>query len=104
MSVLVLKAVRAGARQPAPCQRPQAGRKVKQSAACGPVHQDRDDVDTAVQRGLDLQADEIVGVVQAPLPVPLGDRQPPLADDSHQGRARRDSGRDHLGEVIAGLK
>ena len=63
-----------------------------------------DDADTAVKRGLDLQADEIVGVVQAPPPVPVGDSKPSLADDGHQGRARADSGRDHLGEVIAGLE
>jgi hypothetical protein len=44
--------------------------------ACRPVYQDRDDTDTAGQRGLDLQAHEIVGVVQAP-PTVITQRETP---------------------------
>lgn len=66
-------------------QRLQAGRQVGGAGHAGPVHQDRDDADTAGQRGLDLQADEILGVVQAPPSVLVGDSQPPLADDRDEG-------------------
>lgn len=74
------------------------------SSSAAPVHRYRDDADTAVQRGLDLQADEIARVVQTTKPVLVGDGQPPLANDGHQVRARTDRDRDHLGEIIAGLE
>jgi hypothetical protein len=78
-----VKAVRAELDSLTLCQRLQAGRKIRGAGHAGLVHQDGDDADTAVQCGLDLQADEIVGVVQAPPPVLVGDSQPPLADDGN---------------------
>ncbi len=53
---------------------------------------------------LDLQSHEIVGVIKAPPPVLVGDREPPIADERQQhvtGPNRRDN---HLDEVVAQLE
>jgi hypothetical protein len=75
-----VKAVRAELDSLTPCQRPQARRKVSGAGHAGPVHQNRNDTDTAVQRSLDLQADKVVRVVQAPPPVLVGELQRTIAD------------------------
>jgi hypothetical protein len=53
-----------------------------------PVNQDRDHPDIARQGRLDLQPHEVVGIVEATLPVLIGDRQP-LGADQWAGSSRR---------------
>jgi hypothetical protein len=69
----------------------------------GPIHQDRDDPDVARQGGLDLQAHEVIGVIETTLPMCIGDRQPLLTDQRQQHVAGPDRSGDHLHEVIAQL-
>ena len=67
----------------------------------GPFNQNGDDTDITCQRRLDLQPHEVVGVIQAPPPVLVGDREPPIADQGQQHVAGSDRGGDHLDEVVA---
>ena len=67
------------------------------------VDQDRDEQDLPLQRGLDLEPDEVVGVVQAPRSVRGGDVEPLLADQGEQDVARPDGVGDGLDEVVTEL-
>ena len=79
----------------------QAGRELVGARHPGPLHQDGDDPHVVGQRRLDLQAHEVLGVVQ-PGPAPLvGDGEPPVPDQRQQHVAGADRGGDHLDEVIA---
>ena len=68
-----------------------------------PVDQDRDDADLTCQGGLDLQPDEIVGVIEAAPPIRVGDPQPLITDQRQQHVAISDRTGDHLDEVVAQL-
>jgi hypothetical protein len=83
------------------CQRGEAGRQLVGVRHPRPFDQDRDDADVAGQRGLDLQAHEVVGVVQASLSVLVGDREPLLTDQRQEHVAGADRGGDLLDEVVA---
>jgi hypothetical protein len=67
------------------------------------ANEDRDDANVARQRRLDLQACEIVRVIEASPSVVADDRQPPIGDVRRQHIAVPDRGGDHLGKVIAHL-
>ena len=47
----------------------QAGRQLSGTRHPRPINQDRDDADVARQRGLDLQANEVIGVIEAAPPI-----------------------------------
>ena len=59
-----------------PGERLQAGRQISGPGHAGPVHQDRDNPDTASQRGLNLHPHEVIGVVEAPPPVLISGAKP----------------------------
>jgi hypothetical protein len=66
----------------------QAGRQFLGTGHPGPVKEDRDHLDPARQGRLDLQPHEVFGIVEATLPVHIGDRQP-LGADQWAGSSRR---------------
>jgi hypothetical protein len=70
---------------------------------CDPVDQHRDDPDVAFQRRLDLQPDQVVGVIELAAALSVGAVQPLVPNQRQQHVARPDGGRDRLGEVQAGL-
>jgi len=76
-------------------QRRQAGRQFRGRGHPRPVDEDRDDLDTARQGRLDLDADEVVR--------PGSRGQPLVADEREEHIAGRDRGRDHVGEVVPEL-
>ena len=62
----------------------QLGQLIGQLPAAGhgcALDQDWDHPDAALKGGCDLQADDVVGVVQPPLPVLISGGEPPRADD-----------------------
>ena len=81
----------------------QAGRQLIGARQPGPINQDRDDADVARQGGLDLQPDEVIGVIEAAPPILIGDREPLITDQRQQHIAGSDRSGDHLDEVVAQL-
>jgi hypothetical protein len=81
-----------------------AGRQLVGARHRGPVDQDRNDADIALQGRLNLQADEVVGIFQATLPIMIGDREPTLTDQRQQHVAGPDRVGDHLGKLVAQLE
>jgi hypothetical protein len=69
----------------------------------GPLDQDRDEADVAVQRRLDLEPHEILGIIEAPPPVLVGDREPLPADQCEEHVTASHRIGDHLDEVVARL-
>jgi hypothetical protein len=69
----------------------------------GLSHQDRDDSHLALQRGFNLDAHEIVRVLQAPAAGLVGDREPLGTDQHEQHITGPDGVGDDLGEVIPQL-
>src|SRR5215218_9167989 len=63
------------------------------------LDQDRDHPDVALQRRRDLQADEVVGVIQPPPPVLVGGAEPARADHRQQHLTATHRLGDDLGEV-----
>ena len=84
----------------------QAGQACRHLLGVGhprPINQDWDDADVACQGGLDLQPDEVVGVIKAAPPIRIGDRQPLITNQSQQHIAISDRTGDHLDEVVTQL-
>jgi hypothetical protein len=82
-------------------QRGQACGQFVGTGHSGPFHQDGDNADITCQGRLDLDPDEVVGVVEASLSVPAGGREPPVADQRQQYLAGFDRGGDRLNDVVA---
>ena len=80
-----------------------AGRQLVAPRHQRTLDQDRDEQDLPRERGLDLEPDEVVGVVEPTRPVRAGDVEPVLADQGEQDVARPDRVRDRLDEVVAEL-
>ena len=68
-----------------------------------PVDQDGDDAVVALEGRLDLQADEVVGTVEATPPMLVGDGEPSLADQRQQHVTRSDRLGDDPRELVAEL-
>ena len=65
------------------------------------VDEHRNDAGVARQGGLDLEADEVLRVVEPATAVVVGDGQPLVPDQREQHVAGADGGRDPLHEVVA---
>lgn len=78
----------------------QARRQLIGAGHPGPFDQDGDDADITRQSSFELQPDEVVAIIQPPLPVLAGDREPPVADQCQQHVAGSDRGGDHIDEVV----
>jgi hypothetical protein len=81
----------------------QAGRQLFSRWHPCTANQDGDDSDVARQGRLDLQANEVARVVEAPLPVLVADRQPSVTDEGEQHIAGANGVGDHLGEIVTRL-
>ncbi len=79
----------------------QAGWDVVEAGHLGPVHQDGDDPDVASQGGLDLEADEVAGVVEPASSLGVGGVDPPVADEGQQHVTGAHGVGEHLDEVVA---
>jgi hypothetical protein len=103
-SRLVSNSKRAGLSSRA-CRRTSSTRLSGSSSARGilPIHQDRDHPDLARQGSLNLQPNEIIGVVKAAPPMRIGDRQPLVTDERQQHITGADRPGDHLDKVITQL-
>jgi hypothetical protein len=63
------------------------GRQLLLPKRPGVIHQHRNHPHTALQRRLDLEAHIIVGVIEPPPPLLIGQRRPLAPDQGHQHRA-----------------
>jgi hypothetical protein len=81
----------------------EAGRQLFRGWHPCAANQDGDDPHVARQGRLDLQANKVVRVVEAPLPILVGDGQPSITDEDEQHVAGANGVGDHLGEVFTRL-
>jgi hypothetical protein len=67
-----------------------------------PVDKDRNDRNVALQRRLDLDADEVAGVVEAAAVLTVGARNPVLADNRQERVALADPVGEDVDEIAPG--
>src|SRR6516225_9031339 len=80
-------------------ERPQTRRQISGLRQNRPIHQYRHDPDVLLQRGLDLDADEILRVVDPPYPLGISDSRPMPPDKRQQNATPRHGLSNRLGEV-----
>jgi hypothetical protein len=85
----------------AACQLGKAVRQFVGARHRGPFDEDRDDADMARQGGLDLEAHEVIGVVEAGPALLIGDREPLITDQRKEHVTGPDRGVDRLDPVVA---